>query len=101
MREQMIKEFCKARNDLDCVGITYPKFVEFLNYFRPKPDNAEYPEEELLDYNSIWNDCPCGCGYNYYAFQFGIYKDLNFKKNNNNKISLLFLIFKVYLSNLI
>ena len=65
MKEQMIKEFCKARNDLDCVGITSPKFVEFLNYFRPKPDNAEYPEEELLDYIRIWNDCPCGSGYNY------------------------------------
>tara|TARA_B100000683_G_scaffold78494_1_gene77614 strand:- start:55 stop:831 length:777 start_codon:yes stop_codon:yes gene_type:complete len=66
MREQMIKEFCKAKNDTGCVGITSPKFLKFLHYFRPPPpESSDYPDSELLDYVRVWNDCPCGSEINY------------------------------------
>lgn len=66
MREQMIKEFCKAKNDTGCVGITSPKFLKFLHYFRPPPpDSGDYPDSELLDYVRVWNDCQCGSEINY------------------------------------
>lgn len=66
MREKMIQEFCKAKNDTGCVGITSPKFLKFLHYFRPPPpESSDYPDSELLDYVRIWNDCPCGSEINY------------------------------------
>ena len=62
----MIKEFCKAKNDTGCVGITSPKFLKFLHYFRPPPpESSDYPDSELLDYVRVWNDCPCGSEINY------------------------------------
>lgn len=65
MRERMIKEFCKAKNDTGCVGITSPEFLKFLHYFRPPPESGDYPDNELLDYVRLWNDCDCGSQIDY------------------------------------
>jgi hypothetical protein len=65
MRERMIQEFCKAKNDTGCVGITSPEFLRFLHYFRPPPSSGDYPENELLDYVRVWNDCQCGSNIDY------------------------------------
>ena len=65
MRERMIKEFCKAKNDSGCVGITSPEFLKFLHYFRPPPESGDYPDNELLDYVRLWNDCDCGSQIDY------------------------------------
>ena len=65
MRERMIKEFCKAKNDTGCVGITSPEFLKFLHYFRPPPESGDYPDNELLDYVRLWNDCECGSQIDY------------------------------------
>jgi len=65
MREMMKQEFCKAKNDTGCVGITSPEFLKFLHYFRPPPDSGDYPDNELLDYVRLWNDCNCGSQIDY------------------------------------